>query len=80
MIEDRSLFNWPDDLELAREMALKAASDIATQAEFATIDAADRDSLSNAAKRFDAIRHYAERALVVLNRLSAQSGPSDSVK
>lgn len=80
MIEERSLFDWPDETETAREMALKAASDIATQAEFAALDAADRTSLANAAKRFDAIRHYAERALQALGRLPNSNSPPDSVK
>lgn len=61
-------------------MALKAASDIAKQAEFAVMDAMGTQSLNDAAKRFDAIRHYAERALSALNRLPAQSDPPDSVK
>jgi len=80
MIEERSLFDWPDETETARELALKAASDIATQAEFAALDAADRSNLANAAKRFDAIRHYAERALQVLGRLPNSNPPPDSVK
>lgn len=80
MIEDRCLFDWPDDLEMAREMALKAASDIRTQAEFVALDAADRESIGHAAKRFDAIRHYAERAIQALSRIPPPSPPPNSVK
>lgn len=59
----------PTDLQVAQEIALKAAADIATQAEFATLDASNPKSLSDAAKRFDTILHYAERALGALNRV-----------
>lgn len=66
--------------KLAQDIAIKAAQEIATQAEFAAIDAGHRESLREAAKRFDAIRHYAERALEALNRASRNSGHPDSVQ
>lgn len=65
---------------LAQDIAIKAAQEIVTQAEFAAIDAGHRESLREAAKRFDAIRHYAERALEALNRANRHSGRPDSVQ
>ena len=59
----------PNEIQLAQDIAMKAAADIATQAEFASLDAANPKSLTDAAKRFDTILHYAERALGALNRV-----------
>ena len=67
----------PTELQIAQDIALKAASDIAIQAEFASVDAAKPASLQEAAKRFDAILHYAERALQALERVHQ---PRHSVK
>jgi hypothetical protein len=59
----------PTEDQIAQDIALKAAHDIAVQAEFASLDASSDLSLKDAAKRFDAIRHYAERALEALERV-----------
>jgi len=59
----------PTEIQVAQEIALKAAADITTQAGFASLDASDPKSLEDAAKRFDTILHYAERALGALNRV-----------
>lgn len=59
----------PTEIQVAQEIALKAASDIVTQAGFASLDASNPKSLDEAAKRFDTILHYAERALGALNRV-----------
>ena len=57
-----------DPIRAAQEAALKAAEEIATQAQFASLDAASPHSLQEAAKRFSAILHYAERAIRVLDQ------------
>jgi hypothetical protein len=67
-------------VQLARETALKAANDIATQAEFARLDASSPDCLKDAAHRFDAIRHYAERAIEALRRAEGPRGRGISVQ
>lgn len=69
MRADEHRASVPNEIQLAQDIAMKAASDIATQAEFASLDAANPTSLSDAAKRFDTILHYAERALGALNRV-----------
>ncbi len=74
MSENKTRTPEPDAVEVAQEIALKAAADIATQTEFAVIDASHRDSVAEAAKRFDAIRHYAERALTALSRVTGRPG------
>lgn len=72
--EERQSETIPDATGLAQEVALKAAAEIAAQTEFAVIDASRRESVAEAAKRFDAIRHYAERAIQALSRLSEGTG------
>ena len=59
----------PTEIQVAQEIALKAAADIVTQAGFASLDASNPKSLDEAAKRFHTILHYAERALGALNRV-----------
>ena len=70
----------PSELQVARDIARKAASDIAVQAEFASLDAAENASLGDSAKRFDAIRHYAVRALEALERVPGSGSARNSVK
>lgn len=70
----------PSDLQIAQEIALKAATDIVAQAEFASLDASNAESLGEASKRFDAILHYAERALTALERVKRAHGPRNSVQ
>ena len=57
------------NLEGSSPVTQVTAADIATQAEFASLDASNPNSLSDAAKRFDTILHYAERALGALDRV-----------
>ena len=70
----------PTEFEVAQEIALKAASDIAIQVEFAVLDASETGSLPDAAKRFDAILHYAERALGAIERLHQVPKTPNSVQ
>lgn len=70
----------PRELQLAQQIALKAATDIATQAQFAAIDASAQESLHDAAKRFGAILHYAERALRALDEAVPASSLRNSVQ
>jgi hypothetical protein len=58
-----------EDRDFAQQVALKAAADICAQAEFASLDAARPETLSDAAKRFDTIMYFAQRALAALNRI-----------
>jgi hypothetical protein len=80
MREQRDFPELPSELQLAREIALKAASDIATQAEFASLDAGKSGTLQDAAKRFGAIIHYAERALQALERVNERRSTPNSVQ